>query len=36
MITTNIIEKNYFFYILFPIPKKFIGIERNYGQINIF
>jgi hypothetical protein len=38
MITTNIIENNYFFflYILFPVPKKFIGIGRNYGQIDIF
>jgi hypothetical protein len=36
MITTNIIENNYFFYILFPVPKKFIGIGRNYDQIDIF
>jgi hypothetical protein len=35
MITTNIIENNYF-YILFLVLKKFVGIGRNYDQINIF
>jgi hypothetical protein len=36
MITTNIIENNYFFNILFPVPMKFIGIGKNSGQIDIF
>jgi hypothetical protein len=37
MITTNyIIENNYFFYILFPILMKCIGIRRNSSPIDIF
>jgi len=38
MITTNIIEKNIFFFFTYTFSSsmKFIRIEKNSGQIDIF